>query len=200
VRASRIIDFGGRRQHEIHIGGIFASGEPAVVRTVLGSCVAVCLRDPRSQIGGMNHFMLPQGGSDDLVSARYGVHAMELLINDCMKLGADRRRFEAKVFGGGHVLQMRESDGNVPQRNIMFALQFLDTENIPIVARDLGGYAAREVLFFTDSGRILLKRLQKTGSDTSRVIVEALDKEERAGLRMVHAAQPAEADANVTLF
>src|SRR5580658_1868975 len=88
----------------IHIGEIFASREPAVVRTVLGSCIAVCLRDPVAGVGGMNHFLLPYGGHNELASARYGIHAMELLINDCMKVGADRAKLEAKVFGGGHVL------------------------------------------------------------------------------------------------
>ena len=135
----------GRPLTSIHIGGVFASHQPAVVRTVLGSCIAVCLRDPSAGVGGMNHFMLPCSGENEAVSARYGIHAMELLINACMREGADRRKLEAKVFGGGHVLKIRESDDNVPRSNIRFALQFLETENIPIITRDLGGYEPREV-------------------------------------------------------
>ncbi|MGI4791604.1 MAG: chemoreceptor glutamine deamidase CheD [Janthinobacterium lividum] len=192
------VDLGSRRLHKIHIGGVCASAEPAVVRTVLGSCIAVCLRDPRTGVGGMNHFMLPACSSGDAVSARYGVHAMELLINDCMHAGADRNHLEAKVFGGGHVLRMRETDGNVPQSNIKFALHFLEMENIPIVSRDLGGYAAREIYFFTDSGRTMLKRLLATGTDNAEL--EAVERAERAGLQRPKKSSPREDDTNVTLF
>ncbi len=187
----------GRSLHSIHIGGVFASHEPAVVRTVLGSCIAVCLLDPFALVGGMNHFMLPESSSGEAVSARYGVHAMELLINNCMKIGADRSRLQAKVFGGGHVLRIRESDDNVPQRNIRFALQFLETEGIAILAQDVGGYAAREVFFFTDSGRILLKRLASTGLTGDEL--KELEQEERTSrARSKQAAQVD--DSNITLF
>ena len=197
MRANGERNMEGRPLHSIHIGGVFAERSPAVVRTVLGSCIAVCLRDPNSQIGGMNHFMLPTGGKDES-SARYGVQAMELLINACMRHGADRRMLEAKVFGGGHVLKIRESDGNVPKSNIRFAMEFLTTERIPIVSQDLGGYSAREVYFFTDSGRTLLKRLAPTGSGTHNPIA-ALEAEERAELRRFTRPAPVE-DDNVTLF
>jgi len=187
-------------RQSIHIGGVCASREPAIVRTVLGSCIAVCLRDPLTRIGGMNHFMLPDSLDMERDSARYGVHAMELLINDCMKLGADRRRFEAKVFGGGHVLRIRETDNNVPQSNIRFAIDFLNTENIPIVAQDVGGYAAREIYFYTDSGRIQLRRLPTSGSDKS-ALVDDLESEERESRRaQAKRALPADDLDNVTLF
>lgn len=201
MTASRKVDCGGRPHHSIHIGGVCASAQPAVVRTILGSCIAVCLRDPLLCVGGMNHFMLPAGAAGEAVSARYGVHAMELLINECMHAGADRTRLEAKVFGGGHVLRMRETDGNVPQSNIRFALEFLRTERISIVAQDLGGYAAREVYFFTDTGKTLLRRLSATGSE-GRDAREALEREERASLRRAVRSVPRaeEDDSNVTLF
>ncbi|MDH5512633.1 MAG: hypothetical protein OEY27_05390, partial [Gammaproteobacteria bacterium] len=94
----------------IHIGGLHASHQPLLLDTVLGSCIAACLYDPVLGMGGMNHFMLPEGSDPgDPTSTRYGVNAMELLISDLMKLGADRRRFQAKIFGGGHVLNIRES-------------------------------------------------------------------------------------------
>ena len=198
MRHAHSFDTGGRPLHKIHIGGVWAGREPGVVRTVLGSCIAVCLRDPHTQVGGMNHFLLPAGASGDAVSARYGVHAMELLINDCMKHGASRNALEAKVFGGGHVLRIRETDGNVPQINIKFALNFLETEGIPIISRDLGGYAAREVYFFTDTGRILLKRLSETGSDKAEIA--ALERTERACLSPKAAPAAVADDSNVTLF
>jgi chemotaxis protein CheD len=190
----------GRPLHSIHIGGVFAERRPSVVRTVLGSCIAVCLRDPAAQTGGMNHFMLPMGTDCKSMScARYGVQAMELLINACMHEGADRRRLEAKVFGGGHVLKIRESDGNVPQSNIRFAMEFLATEGIPIVSKDLGGYSAREVYFFTDSGRTLLKRLAPTGDTGKKNPFADLEAEEREQFKRLSQLEPA-SDDNVTLF
>ena len=94
-----------RKQISIHIGGYHASREPSVIHTVLGSCVAVCLFDPVNRVGGMNHILLP--GKADMrhfdVSARYGINAMELLINKMMQLGGSRNRFLAKVFGGAHL-------------------------------------------------------------------------------------------------
>src|SRR5687767_7179011 len=88
----------------IHIGGVHASREPILLDTVLGSCISACVYDPVAGIGGMNHFMLPEGAdADNPTSARYGVNAMELLISEIMKLGGTRKRFQAKIFGGGHV-------------------------------------------------------------------------------------------------
>src|SRR5690606_10592835 len=106
--------------------------------TVLGSCVAACIRDVDSGIGGMNHFMLPDEGGKDVVSssARYGTYAMEILINHLLKSGARRNRLEAKVFGGGAVLASLSSS-NVGTRNAEFVLKFLQTEKIPVVAQDL---------------------------------------------------------------
>lgn len=153
----------------IHIGGLRASREPLVIDTVLGSCIAACLYDPEAQIGGMNHFMLPEGiNPSNPNSARYGVYAMELLISDLMKLGASRTRFRAKVFGGGHVLKIRESASGVPQRNIDFVRKFLEQEQIPIVKQDVGGYQPRRVLFHTDTSRVFVKYLgQKEAERTA---------------------------------
>jgi chemotaxis protein CheD len=144
----------------INIGGLHASCKPLLLDTVLGSCISACLYDPVSGIGGMNHFMLPEGADpDNPTSARYGVNAMELLISQLMKLGGERRRFQAKVFGGGHVLKIRESLDGVPQRNIDFARRFLETEQIPVIKEDVGGYQPRRVLFHTHTGKVFLKYL-----------------------------------------
>ena len=144
----------------INIGGLHASCKPLLLDTVLGSCISACLYDQVSGIGGMNHFMLPEGADpDNPTSARYGVNAMELLISQLMKLGGERRRFQAKVFGGGHVLKIRESLDGVPQRNIDFVRRFLETEQIPVVKEDVGGYQPRRVLFHTHTGKVFLKYL-----------------------------------------
>jgi len=149
------------RDVTIYIGGVFASRDGAVVRTLLGSCIAACVWDPRSGVGGMNHFMLPapsnSDGSEGL--SRYGVHAMELLVGEIQKLGGDRRRLQAKIFGGGHVLQMAECAASVPAQNIRFIRGFIASERIPLIAEDLGGTTARQVVFHTDSGKAFVKRL-----------------------------------------
>ncbi|MGC9323700.1 MAG: chemoreceptor glutamine deamidase CheD [Desulfomonilia bacterium] len=135
-----------------------------VLATVLGSCISVCLRDTVSGIGGMNHFMLPGDlRRADLFlspSAKYGMFAMELLINELLKNGCSRKNFEAKVFGGGHVLNFRKMEGNVPESNIEFALSFLKMEQIHLVNHDVGGYCGRKILFFPDTGKVLLKRIK----------------------------------------
>ena len=126
--------------------------------TVLGSCIAACVRDPLLQLGGMNHFMLPEGNVGDGAPARYGSYAMELLINELLKRGASRRRLEAKVFGGANVLKGFTSNP-VGTRNAEFVLAYLDAEQIPVVAEDLRGIHPRKVWFFPDSGRVMVQRL-----------------------------------------
>jgi len=137
-----------------------------VIATVLGSCISVCIKDTKTGIGGMNHFMLPgYVRSEDIflsASAKYGMFAMEQLINDMLKRGGLQKHFQAKVFGGGHVLNFRKTDGNVPESNIDFVRAFLKMEQIEIIKEDVGGYTGRKVLFFPDTGKVLLKRLKST--------------------------------------
>ena len=130
--------------------------------TVLGSCVSACIRDRQSGIGGMNHFMLPDGGDADgpvSASMRYGAAAMEILINQLLKAGAQRNRLEAKVFGGGRVLSGMDAL-NVGERNAGFVREFLRTEKIAIVAEDLNDVHPRKLAYFPRSGRALVKKLQ----------------------------------------
>lgn len=146
------------------MGGVFASKEPRVVRTLLGSCIAACLWDPEAKVGGMNHFLLPDGGSTEVGSSRFGVHAMELLINEIMKHGGDRRRLQAKVFGAGHVLRVKGFDSAVPKRNAEFVRMFLAKEHIPILAERLCGDAPLEVKFNTCDGRAMVRALEPTAT------------------------------------
>lgn len=137
------------------------SSDPIALATVLGSCVAACLYDPSTCVGGMNHFMLPDAAPGD-GSARYGAHAMELLINGLLKHGAMRSRLQAKVFGGGNVLPGMTLDP-IGTRNGNFVLNYLTAERIPIVAQDLFGVQPRKVCFFVRTGRTLVKRLPAAG-------------------------------------
>lgn len=136
----------------------YATDQDMALVTVLGSCVAACLRDPGLGLGGMNHFMLPDGDASQGEPARYGSHAMELLINALLKQGARRERLEAKVFGGGNVLKGFVSQP-VGTRNAQFVRDYLQAERIPVLAEDLGGIHPRKVCFFPVTGRVLVKRL-----------------------------------------
>lgn len=160
-------------------GEYYATKTSEVVVTVLGSCVAACIRDPFSGIGGMNHFLLPDNGSSEPgTSARYGAFAMELLINELLSMGASRQRLEAKVFGGGNVIAgMVQND--VGPRNAAFVRQYLAREGIPVVASDLLGTLPRKVFFFPDSGQVLVKKLQTLKNDTI-VLRERMFREELA--------------------
>lgn len=137
------------------------SSEPIALATVLGSCVAACIFDGSAKVGGMNHFMLPDAAPGD-ASARYGAHAMELLINGLLKHGAMRSRLQAKVFGGGNVLPGMTLDP-IGTRNGNFVLNYLSAERIPIIAQDLFGVQPRKVCFFVRTGRTLVKRLPAAG-------------------------------------
>ena len=142
-------------------GEYFVWHEDIVIQTVLGSCVAACLCDRGAGIGGMNHFMLPDGNDD---SARYGGYAMELLINELMKRGARRSALEAKVFGGGAVISGMASI-NIGKQNVEFVQRFLSTEHIPIVSKDVLGVYPRRVAFFPASGKAMVKRLASTNTE-----------------------------------
>ena len=136
-------------------------GDDLLITTVLGSCVAACLIDKTAGLGGMNHFMLPDGGS----AGRFGVYAMELLINEMMKRGARRERLQAKVFGGGHVMR-NFSSINIGERNVAFIDQFLASERIPVVSRDVLDVCPRKVCLFPGSGRALVKKLAPAQYET----------------------------------
>ncbi|MHB9117289.1 MAG: chemoreceptor glutamine deamidase CheD [Burkholderiales bacterium] len=149
-------------------GEYYVTRRDMLVVTVLGSCVAACIRDRSNGIGGMNHFMLPDSGqgSDPLSnSARYGSYAMEMLLNQLLKLGAKRQNLEAKVFGGGNVMR-HFTVHNVGQRNSTFALDYLKTEKIKVVASDLEGIYPRKVYFFPKTGKVLIKRLRNIHNTT----------------------------------
>jgi chemotaxis protein CheD len=152
-------------------GEYYVSADDLVVMTVLGSCIAACIWDPRVRVGGMNHFMLPEGGSDS--GGRYGSYAMELLINELMKQGARRETMQAKVFGGGAVMSSFTTM-NVGERNTKFVLDYLQTERIAVVSKDVLDVHPRKVCFFPATGQAMVKRLASSNTD-------ALETQERKG-------------------
>ncbi|MBX3600534.1 MAG: chemoreceptor glutamine deamidase CheD [Rubrivivax sp.] len=169
-------------------GEFFVHDEDILVMTTLGSCIAACLWDREKKIGGMNHFLLPdgQGGAD---SGRYGSFAMDLLIGELVKRGATRSTMEAKVFGGGAVISGMNSI-NVGQQNTDFVLDYLRTERITVVSKDVLDIYPRKVCFLPASGKAMVKRLASANT-------EALAAQERAAAR---AAPAASAGGSVDLF
>jgi chemotaxis protein CheD len=149
-------------------GEYFVTTTDLLLVTVLGSCVTACIRDREKGLGGMNHFMLPEGRGEDgflSSSARYGAYAMEVLLNHLLKLGARRANLEAKVFGGGRVLASL-SHTQVGEKNARFVLDYLETERIPVVGQDLLDVYPRKVYFFPATGRVMLKKLVDVKNDT----------------------------------
>ena len=142
----------GRKIHVIQ-GEHHVSDDPEIMlTTVLGSCVSACLHDPVAGLGGMNHFLLAdagEGGNSEAV--RYGAYAMEVLINELLKLGARRRSLQAKLFGGANVT---DTLGPIGQANAAFALAYLSDEDIPCLAKSLGGTQARRIVFRPATGQV----------------------------------------------
>ena len=153
-------------------GEYFVADEEILIVTVLGSCIAACLWDRVAHIGGMNHFMLPDGDGTEAFG-RYGSYAMELLINEMLKGGARRENLQAKIFGGGQVMQ-NFTTLNVGERNTKFVQEYLQTERIPIVSKDVLDIYPRKVCYFPVSGKAMVKRLASTHG-------EVLEVEERKG-------------------
>ncbi|MFP4300912.1 MAG: chemotaxis protein CheD [Spirochaetaceae bacterium] len=181
----------------IHPGEYYATGEETIISTILGSCVAVALYDDNAKVGGLNHFMLPgsleahRGFNQE--SAKYGLYAMEVLINELFKLGGSKQRMVAKVFGGGHVLHASTA-GNVPRSNVEFAMEFLKTEGIPISASDVGGIQARKLFFYPTTAKVLLKRI------TATTTVHEVEEEETEYLKKLREERNKKKRGEVTLF
>ncbi|MBW1670560.1 MAG: chemotaxis protein CheD [Deltaproteobacteria bacterium] len=174
-------------------GEYFVTQNSEVLHTVVGSCITTCIYDKKTKAAGMNHFLLPgMVHPDEILSsevARYGMFAMELLIGELMKLGAQRKGLRAKVFGGGHVLKFRKDDDDITGSNIRFAKKFLELEGIPAVKVDLGGNAGRKIFFFTDTHRVLLKRFDMRKDQRSlqneEIYTRRVFEERRAKSRVV---------------
>lgn len=144
-------------------GEYYVTSDDMMIMTVLGSCIAACIWDPKVRVGGMNHFMLPEGAGD--TSGRYGSYAMELLINEMIKLGARRESMQAKVFGGGQVMHSFTSM-NVGERNTAFVLEYLQTERIAVISKDVLDIYPRKVCYFPATGKAMVKRLAHSHPET----------------------------------
>lgn len=150
-----IIDLPGRY---LFPAEIFVTSEPTMVSTVLGSCVAVCLWDSRSIIGGMNHYLLPLWNGDGLATPKYGNIAIRQLVEKVVAKGGERKNMQAKIFGGAAMWSNTEGLFAIGLRNIELAQQQLKELQIPVVASDVGGMLSRKIFFNTGDGSVLLRR------------------------------------------
>lgn len=137
---------------------IFVASEPTIVSTVLGSCVAVCLWEPRLALGGMNHYLLPLWNGDGLATPKYGNIAIRQLVDKLLAQGADRRNLQAKIFGGAAMWSTTDGLFAIGQRNVELAQQQLKELQISLVASDVGGSRSRKIFFNTQDGSVLLRR------------------------------------------
>lgn len=148
-------------QHFLYPSTLHASKDPCMVKTILGSCVAICLYDPVLKVGGINHYMLPNWNGNDLASPKYGNIAIEKLIERMLYFGCKKENLQAKIFGGGDLIAVDRSAMMIGERNIRVARIMLEEKNIPVVASSTGGRKGRKILFFTDSGEVRHKFLEK---------------------------------------
>ena len=157
----------GAEPRKLHViqGEFAVCDEPeTMMTTILGSCVAACMRDPVSGIGGMNHFLLP--GDDGSSGLRYGVQSMELLVNALLRRGARRDRLEVKLFGGARLVRGLTDVGS---QNAAFAQQFLKDEGLTFAGGSLGGDRARRIQYWPVGGRARQTLLAPHESDVFAV-------------------------------
>jgi len=144
----------------LHPGQIFVSAEPHRVTTILGSCVSVCMWDGARGIGGLNHFLLPHWAGDGHSSARFGNVAIRMLVDGLVGLGVQRRRLQAKVFGGACVMEAFRGTGeHLGVKNVEVAARMLHDEGVDVVARDVGGRRGRKLIFQTNEGSVWMRLL-----------------------------------------
>lgn len=160
------MDFG---THFLYPAALFASKEPHVVNTILGSCVAVCLYDPVLKIGAINHYMLPLWNGQGLASPKYGNIAISKLIEKMLGMGSKQKNLIAKVFGGANIFESNLEQFQIGERNIKIAEQLLQEYNISIISCSVGGFNGRRIQFNTYSGEVRQKIIEKQSKDNAAV-------------------------------
>jgi chemotaxis protein CheD len=182
----------GKNVVKVFSGECYTSTDHSeVLVTILGSCIACCLYDPVQKIGGMNHFLVPGDVNSDNQSARFGINAMELLINNLMKHGARRSDLISKIFGGSNLLELKAQIG---LKNIAFVKDFLKNEKIPIESEDVGGSVARKLMFFTENGKAKVKKIHTKAEDLK------IAEKEKQYIDSINKIATQRTDDDVTLF
>lgn len=149
--------FEGLENHNVIPCNMLVKAEPCFISTILGSCVGVCLYDRTLHIGGMNHYMLPYWEGNGLASPKYGNIAIEKLIEKMLQAGCQMENLEAKVFGGGDVIEAKENVFHIGARNIEVAMDILNEKRIKIVAQSVGGKRGRKIYLNTKDGCVIMR-------------------------------------------
>lgn len=150
--------------HFLYPSTIYIKNKPTIIKTVLGSCVAICLWDKVNNFGGMNHYMLPFWNGKGLASPKYGNIAITKLIENIIALGSKRNNIVAKVFGGGELIETDIANFKIGDRNIIIAAEILKDEKITVIAQSTGGKLGRKIEFNTLTGQVLMKYINKTNN------------------------------------
>jgi chemotaxis protein CheD len=145
----------------IYPGNLEVSKKPIQLTTILGSCVAVCIWDAKLKFGGMNHFMLPLWNGEGLASPKYGNIAIDKLVKKMIWNGSSIENLEAKIFGGGNVIETSNNIYKIGDRNIELALSKIDEYGIKIIGSSTGGKRGRKILMDTSNFKILHKFIEK---------------------------------------
>lgn len=144
----------------VHVGQLFTSPKACSVTTILGSCVSVCLWDPSTGAGGLNHFLLPQCVENGISSPRFGNVAIHRLLDELAGLGSPRARLKAKIFGGASVIDaFQTANGSLGSKNVDLARRLLADAGIPIIAEDVGGAQGRKLVFQTGDGAAWVRKI-----------------------------------------
>lgn len=149
----------GLAQKYLVPSSIITSRQPVIIKTVLGSCISVCMFDPKNKIGGMNHFMMPYWQGVGLATPKFGNIAMRKLYDSLLKMGAAKEHLISKVFGGAEMLNITSETFNIGKKNIAASNAFLNEFEIPVYSSDVGGKQGRKILFNTSTGEVLLQRI-----------------------------------------
>lgn len=150
------------KTHFLYPAALFASKDPIIVNTILGSCVAVCLWDKELKLGGINHFMLPFWNGQGLASPKYGNIAIQKLLEKMLSFGCQKKNIVAKVFGGAEIIETHITSFHIGERNIKVAMDMLKEEKITVISSSVGGQLGRKISYKTDTGEVMQKYIQKT--------------------------------------
>nr|WP_295900423.1 chemotaxis protein CheB [uncultured Bdellovibrio sp.] len=150
--------------HYLFPGKVAAFKEETIISTLLGSCVAVALYDPTTKIGGLNHYLLSDGLPEERANTRYGSHAIPILIEECVRLGANRNKLQAKIYGGANVISVAQLGDGIGKRNIDLAEKMLKELGIPILEKNVAGESARTIKLNTATFDVLHNSSKDSGT------------------------------------
>jgi chemotaxis protein CheD len=153
--------------HFLYPAALFASKTPYQISTILGSCVAVCFWDKVLNYGGICHYMLPYWNGEGLASPKYGNIAIEKLLEKMYSFGCEKHNIIAKAFGGGEVIDFKNPQFHIGKRNITLATEMLNEKRISIVSSSLGGKLGRKLIFYTQTGDVKQKYVQRQICDVN---------------------------------